>query len=87
MLKHKFGVENKVDDALIRICCLLQTMAVEVIGFDKLKNAYASSLMLALSIQNFGPVIVDPMSTLFSMMVICSELLNYVSPGLHSETP
>jgi len=42
VLKHKSGVENKVADALSRIGCILQTMRVEVLGFDKLKGTYTS---------------------------------------------
>jgi len=42
VLKHKSGVENKVADALSRIGCLLQTMRVEVLSFNKLKGTYTS---------------------------------------------
>lgn len=48
MLKLKNGFENKVVDALSRIGCLLHTMRVEVIGFDKLKVAYSSCPDLSL---------------------------------------
>ena len=40
VLEHKFGVENKVADALSCIGYFLQTMQVEVLGFDRLKGAY-----------------------------------------------
>ena len=42
VLKHKSRVENKGADALSRIGYLLQTMQVEVLGFDRLKGAYTS---------------------------------------------
>ena len=42
VLKYKSGVENKVADSLSRIGCLLHTMRVEVLGFDRLKFAYSS---------------------------------------------
>jgi len=42
VIKYKFGVENKVADILSRIGCLLHTMRVEVIGFDKLNDTYSS---------------------------------------------
>ena len=37
VLKHKFGVEDKVADAHSHIGC-----RVEVIGFDRVKDAYSS---------------------------------------------
>jgi len=43
VLKHKSGVENKVADALNRIRCLLNTMRVEVLGFDRLNDTYSTS--------------------------------------------
>ena len=52
VLKHKSGVENKVVDALSRIGCLLHTMRVKVIGFDRLKGKYSSC-------PNFGPIYSD----------------------------
>ena len=42
VLKHKSSVKNKVADALSRIGCLLQTMRVEVLSFNKLKGTYTS---------------------------------------------
>jgi len=48
VLKHKSGVENKVADALSHIGYLIQTMQVEVLGFDKLKDAYTSCPDLSL---------------------------------------
>ena len=40
VIKHKAGVENKVADALSRVHLILTTMAVQVIGFDSLKQDY-----------------------------------------------
>ena len=42
VLKHKAGVENKVVDALSRRVMTLVTMSTEVIGFERLKEAYNS---------------------------------------------
>ena len=80
MLKHKYGVENKVADALNRIHCLLYTMRVEIIGFNRLKDAYSSCHDFGLVYSKLLVVIVDPMLTLFSITVICFEILDYVSP-------
>jgi len=52
VLKHKFGVENKVVDALSRIRCLPHTMRVEVIGFDRLKDTYSCC-------PDFGPIYLE----------------------------
>jgi len=52
VLKHKSGVEDKVADALSRIGCLLHTMRVEVIGFNRLKGTYCSC-------PDFGPIYLD----------------------------
>jgi len=40
--KHKFGIENKVHYALNYVGYLLQTMKIEVLGFDKVKASYNS---------------------------------------------
>ena len=48
VLTHKSGVENKVVNALSCIGYLLQIMEVEILGFDKLKGAYTSSLDFSL---------------------------------------
>ena len=40
MLKHKVGAENRVADALSRRMMMLSTMRVEVVGLEKLKEAY-----------------------------------------------
>ena len=42
MFKNKFGPKNKVVDALSHIRCLLRTMRVEVLEFDRLKIPYSS---------------------------------------------
>ena len=86
MLEHKYGIENKVVDALSHIGYLLHTMRVEVIGFDRLKNTYSACLdfnliYLELLASNHQPnvnfVLHD--SCLF-------RVLNYASFELHSET-
>jgi len=90
VLKHKFGIENKVVVALSCIGCLLQIMRVEVLGFDKIKNTCSSC-------PDFGRTYSDSellvgnrrsnveLSTLFSMTVICFEVLNYESSELYLE--
>ena len=40
--RHKFGVENKVADALSRRVTLLSVMSTKVIGFEKLQEEYES---------------------------------------------
>ncbi|MGV7994910.1 hypothetical protein PJP12_30040, partial [Mycobacterium kansasii] len=40
VLKHKAGVENKPADALSRIVALLNSLSVEVVGFEQLKDEY-----------------------------------------------
>jgi len=42
VLKHKFGIENKVADALSRRVTLLFVMSVEITGFERLKEEYES---------------------------------------------
>ncbi|KAF7812066.1 putative 1-phosphatidylinositol-3-phosphate 5-kinase FAB1D isoform X1 [Senna tora] len=41
-VKHHFGVENKAADALSRMLFVLNSMSVNIVGFDKLKDEYAS---------------------------------------------
>lgn len=38
VLKHQYGIENKVIDAFSRIIGVLQSLINEVVGFDKLKD-------------------------------------------------
>ena len=52
VLKHKFGVENNLADALNSIGCRLHIMRVEVVGFNRLKDAYCSC-------PDFGPVYLE----------------------------
>jgi len=52
VLKHRYGVENKFADAFSHIGCLLHTMRVEVLGFDRLKVAYSFY-------PDFGPIYSD----------------------------
>ena len=40
VLKHKFGKQNQVADALSRHVALITTMKTEVIGFDSIKVLY-----------------------------------------------
>ena len=42
VLRHKYGVENKVADALSRQVTLLSIMSTKVIGFEKLQKEYES---------------------------------------------
>ena len=42
MLKHKARIENRVADALSRRRALLSVKSTEVIGFEKIKDAYES---------------------------------------------
>ncbi|XP_028755185.1 uncharacterized protein LOC114714606 [Neltuma alba] len=44
MVKHCPGVENKVADALSRRIHVLNTLTVNVMGFDRLKDEYTSCL-------------------------------------------
>lgn len=41
VIKHKTGTENKVADALSRLHLILTAMAVQVVGFDSLKQDYS----------------------------------------------
>jgi len=41
-LKHTFGVENKVADALSRRTCVLRQLNAEVVGFEQIKDEYVS---------------------------------------------
>ena len=41
-LKHTPGVENKVADALSRRVCVLEQLNAEVVGFERIKEEYAS---------------------------------------------
>ena len=43
-MRHKFGVENKVADALSCRVTLLSVMGTKVIGFEKLQEEYESCL-------------------------------------------
>ena len=40
VLKHISGKENKVVDALSRICLVMQESQIHVLGFDYLKDLY-----------------------------------------------
>ena len=42
MLRHKAGVENKAADALSRRISLLVAMSVETIGFERIREEYAT---------------------------------------------
>ena len=42
VIKHKSGDENQVDDSLSRVIYILSSMAIEVVGFDFLKQGYGS---------------------------------------------
>ena len=39
-LMHKFGVQNRVTDALSRIAKVLAMMSAKIMGFDCLKDLY-----------------------------------------------
>ena len=39
-LKHTFGVENKVADALSERTCVLKQLNTEVVGFERIKEEY-----------------------------------------------
>ncbi|KAF7844304.1 putative mitochondrial protein [Senna tora] len=45
VVKHCSGVENKVADALSRMLNVLNSISVSIVGFDKLKDEYASCVM------------------------------------------
>jgi hypothetical protein len=47
VIKHISGTANKVVDALIRKCLLLQEFRVKTLGFDDLKDMYASDAYFA----------------------------------------
>jgi hypothetical protein len=40
VIKHIFGITNKVVDALSKKCLLLQEFRVRTLGFDDLRNMY-----------------------------------------------
>jgi hypothetical protein len=40
VLKHIYGTANKVVDALIMKCLILQEFRVKTLGFDSLKDMY-----------------------------------------------
>ncbi|KAF7839637.1 putative mitochondrial protein [Senna tora] len=42
VVKHRSGVENKAADALSRMLTVLNSMSVSIVGFDRLKDEYAS---------------------------------------------
>ena len=42
-MKHKSGVNNKFVDALSRRCSFLTKMKVEDLGFDEIKELYATN--------------------------------------------
>ena len=42
VIKHRSGTENKVADALSRMLTVLNSMSVSVVGFERLKDAYAT---------------------------------------------
>ena len=44
MVRHKVRVENRVADALSQCVMMLSTMRVEVVGLERLKEAYADCL-------------------------------------------
>ena len=85
-LCSSIGVENKINDALSHIGCLLHTMRVEVIGFDRLKGTYSSC-------PNFGPIYSDLLASnrrsnvdFVLQEVIYFEVLNYAFLELHLGT-
>ena len=41
-MKHTSGVENKVTDALSRRTCVLEQLNSEVVGFERIREEYAS---------------------------------------------
>ncbi|KAF7810704.1 Transposon Ty3-I Gag-Pol polyprotein [Senna tora] len=42
VVKHHSGIENKAADALSRMLTVLNSMSVSIVGFDRLKDEYAS---------------------------------------------
>ena len=47
VIKHISGTANKVADALSRKCLLLQEFRVKTLGFENLKDVYASDVDFA----------------------------------------
>ena len=47
VIKHKSGAENKAVDSLSRVIYIISSMAIQVVGFDFLKQGYGSCKDLA----------------------------------------